>query len=138
MFAAAWGYNSLHASGIPATPRIEFKSNQISEVRRWIRSRTGIDIPLLMQSDASVEMMGASIAETGAVEVRYRVGGQQASLLVSRFGGVSAEHRHLSGDSLPYATTVSWSTGQQSYTLAVERAGGMRAACVVCHAELDL
>jgi hypothetical protein len=117
LLAVAWGYYP--------NSRVDFQSKEVSEVRNWIRNRTGLDIPLTAQ----VEMIHASIAPAGTVEVRYR----DALLIVSRSSGVLPDHRHL-GD-IEYATSISWRSGRQAYTLAVQRAGEMRAACLVCHTE---
>src|SRR3954447_3306524 len=56
VFAATWGYVPRLGSG---KARMEFQSANGSDIRTWIRNRTGLDIPLLRKPDASIEMIGA-------------------------------------------------------------------------------
>lgn len=125
LLAVAWGYYP--------NARVDFRSDQVTEVRNWIRSRTGFDIPFTAQPDRRVEMMHASIASTGTVEVRYRAANQDALLVVSRSSGGLPDHHHLRD--IESLTSVSWTSGRQAYTLSVQRAGDMRSACLVCHTE---
>jgi hypothetical protein len=138
ILAIVWGYKPVHAGTMNANGRAEFKSSQISDVRSWIRKRTGVDLPLVINANAGISVKSASISEDGRIEVRYRAGDQDAVLLVTASLESRPEHRHVSQPALEQAATVSWSMGQRVYTLAVERAGGLRAACVACHAELTL
>jgi hypothetical protein len=138
VFAVAWGYNPVHAGSIDRNRGIEFRSNQVSDVRNWIRDRTGLEIPLIGSSDGLVEMRGAAISKEGAVEVHYRCGEQSAVLVVTASSGSRPDHGYVSHVALEQSTTVSWSMGSREYTLSVERPGGLQAACLACHAELTL
>src|SRR4051794_39664451 len=70
VFAATWGYVPRLGSG---KARMEFQSANGSDIRTWIRNRTGLDIPLLRKPDASIEMIGARLieGEGPTVEVSY-------------------------------------------------------------------
>ena len=92
VLAVAWGY---HPSA-----RVDFRSRQVSEVRDWIRNRTGIVIPFTA-SDPRVEMIGASVAYAGAVEVRYLVGGREAHEIDAAATGRRAYRLHVSWRCLP-------------------------------------
>ena len=136
LLAIVWGYKPAHAGTM--NHRTEFKSNQVSDVRSWVRNRTGVDLPLLIDADARIEVKSASISEDGRIEVRYRAGDQDAMLLVTAPRKDLAKHGDITQAALEQATTVSWNMGERMYTLAVERAPGLRAACVACHSELTL
>jgi hypothetical protein len=126
VLAVAWGYHP--------DPRVEFKSSQVSEVRDWIRNRTGIDIPFA-PADPRVKMIAASVGHTGAVEVRYRAAGREA-LLTAGHRDVGRSHREIG--EIEHATSVSWNAGRETYTLSVQRVGDMRMACLVCHTETTI
>jgi len=127
VLALAWG----HYPGA----RFDFRSNNASEVRSWIHDRTGLDIPLATPSHPKVEMIGASVVQTGAVEIRYRAENQEVLLVVSRAGAALPEHEHLDMREIRYATSISWAAGRQAYTVSVQRAGDLRLACLGCHSE---
>lgn len=120
--AVAWGYYP-HA-------QVDFRSHQTSVVRDWIRSRTGIDVPLAAQPDSGIEMIQVNLGHSGIVEVRYRAAGRDASLTVGR---ATAARSHREVANIHGATTASWTAGQHSFTLSVQHPGDMRAACLVCH-----
>jgi hypothetical protein len=131
--AVAWGHYP-NPAGLNGLERpVEFRSQRASDVRGWVRQRTGLDIPLLAHPSSTVEMIGASVAETGRVEIRYRVANQVASLFVSASGGGLSEHKHVIRGSMDNVTTLSWNIGPQAYTLAVQRTGSLSGACLVCH-----
>jgi hypothetical protein len=138
MIAVAWGH--YPTPGTPHAPGqfAEFRSNQIADVRGWIRQRTGLDIPLLAQPSSKVQLIGATIDETGGIELRYLAGNHIASLFVSSGGSGAPEHKQVVRGPFPNVKAVSWNMGHQGYTLAVEHAGNFGDACLVCHAESTL
>ena len=138
VLAIVWGYNPAHAGTVSPGLRVEFRSNHVADVRNWVRNRTGVDIPLPDDAGGRVQLQGAAITAEGRIEIRYRAGNQGATLVVAASDGTQPEHGHLTVSSLVESTRASWSMGQQQYTLAVDRAGNMRSACVVCHAEMSL
>lgn len=134
VLAVGWGYYPGHV-GIDGTyPRgMEFESSNALDIRTWVRDRTGLDVPLLAQSE--LQFLGARTVESGTVEVRYRASNQDASLRVSKYRIGLPQHKEISGRSAWNATSVSWTMADQAYTLAVGRADSMHLACLVCHTD---
>ena len=118
------------------TDDLEFRSAKATEIRAWVRMRTGIEIPL--PEISPVQLMGARVAAAGTVEVAYRVGDRPVSLVVSKTNAAFFEtdrHRKLRRESLQDARTYSWAAGGQRFTLACAAPGGLEAACSLCHVD---
>jgi len=117
---------------------LEFQSGKAGEIRAWIRTGTGMDVPLPDTSSPQVRLEGARLASAGTVEIAYEVGGQRAALLVSKgavSGPAKARHGELNRDSLQSRQTYSWTLSGQQYTLACSAPGELQAACQLCHVD---
>ena len=123
LLAAFWG---LNARG----ERVELRSADTAQIREWINTATGLDVPLPAKTPPSVRLICARVVN-GDAEIDYRAGNRDATLLVSRVGSASsgdAGHRFLRGD---LGVTI-WTMGSQLYTLS-GASGDSRAACTLCH-----
>lgn len=154
VFAAAWGYyphrlnvgelETLAKQGVDqSSPSVEFRSDEGSAIRTWIRNRTGLDIRLPAQSGSAIQIIGARVVDGAGstVEIRYRAGGQVFVLLTSREGlrtSNGLRHADLSGAALQNARAVTWTMAGQTYTLAAQRAEYLHTACLVCHSDSSL
>jgi hypothetical protein len=134
LLAVTWGHHTRPASREPA-----IQSDNAGEIRAWVRERTGLEIPFAAVAPASIRMVGARIVEPAvpAVEVRFRAGGHDAVLLVVRSASTSFQSR-AHGMHSGSASTVSWTTAGQSYTLTAPDADALHAACSACHAQWTL
>jgi hypothetical protein len=110
--------------------RIAFHCQNPSQLRAWVRARTGFDLPLRAESSPSIQLIGAqTIGGSRGVEVAYRAGNRDAVLVVSRAEAGSAEpsHRRVSGN------ISSWVMDGQRYTLACNNPADLQLACKLCH-----
>ena len=124
VLAALWGFNAR-------SERLEFRSEEAMQIREWIRSATGLDVPLPAKTGASVRLICARVVN-GDAEIAYRVGNRDATLLVSRAGSTAngeAGHRFLKSD--PGVTI--WTMSGLLYTLSGTGSGDQRATCALCH-----
>jgi hypothetical protein len=136
--------------------RREFQSGDPAQIRAWLNAQAGIDVALPAVLQPSVRLIGASVVNRvePAVQVVYRVGDREASLLVEKTshpegaGAGGARHADLRAD--PNGK-ITWVMRGQMYTLAcfgpgragqpggLGQAGGLRhedarVACLLCHA----
>jgi hypothetical protein len=133
----ARGYHLGHSGNDGLGIRMQLASANVSEIRTWVRNRTGLDLPLRNPSSAAVRMVGASVQEGGDVEVRFRAANQDAVMTVSRSRREFPDHTYISGKSVANLKTISWSAADGAYTLALH-SDDLRAACLVCHADSTL
>jgi hypothetical protein len=117
---------------------LELQSADAASVRTWVRSNSGIDIPLPPKHSGVIRITGARIDhETNPVaEVSYRVGEFKAALLVTKAktgATVYPKHDFRGSDSFQAARVTSWTLKGQSYTLAWTAPGEFRTACLLCH-----
>lgn len=87
--------------------RPAMRSDDPAAIRNWVKSRTGMDVPLA--NKPGITLVGARIVETSVVEVAYQVGDRRGMLLVSKARRNSRPH---------------WG----AYAVSCETA-----ACVLCH-----
>jgi len=118
---------------------LELESGAVSEIRAWVRKRTGLDLPLPSATSASVRLKGVCAVKGGAptIEVAYRVSGHNAALLVSKASPAIAgdtRHRFLKCESTGGIRVSSWIMRGQLYTLAYSAPGDLRDECLLCHA----
>ncbi|MFM2125266.1 MAG: hypothetical protein RL328_1717 [Acidobacteriota bacterium] len=108
-------------------------------VRKWIKTESGLDVPLPPKHDGLVKILGARIdgGRDGQVaEISYQVGEYRAALLVAKDpSGKRSYPNHDVRSSDPYqkARVSSWSMRGQTYTLAWSAPGEFRVACLLCH-----
>jgi hypothetical protein len=142
----AWGFyqrlGSLPASQALAirslsrgTDLLEFRSSESAQIRAWVKTSAGIDVPLPSATPATVQMLGAHVVKgpVSGVEVAYRLGRQDVVLVVSKAGSMPdrvISHRFLASKD---DRLSSWIMGGNLYTLACANPGDIRVACVLCH-----
>lgn len=123
---------------------LALRTEDAASIRKWVRTGSGIDIPLPPKHSAVIRIQGASVipgasagGETKRVaEVSYQVGEFRAALLVTKdpTGARSyPKHDFRGSDPLEAARVTSWSMKGQSYTLAWTAPGEFRTACLLCH-----
>lgn len=122
---------------------LELRTDTVTEIRTWVKSKTGLDIPLPAATSQAVQMTGVCAVKGGApaVEVSYRVGGHNAALVVSKAGlmsSVGPKHRFLKCESIGSTRVSSWTMRGQLYTLAYASPGevalgGSQDECLLCH-----
>jgi hypothetical protein len=115
------------------TEQLEFRTEDLTEVRAWVKSGTGLDVPLPAHTSPTVHMIGAHVNRAGvpAAEIAYRVGGVDATLVVTK-AGPSGDGRHafVKSGSFHGANFQSWTMRGQMYTIAAKDA---RQGCLLCH-----
>lgn len=110
--------------------RIAYHCQNPSQLRAWVRAKTGLDLPLRSDASPSVQLIGAQMIEgTRGVEVAYRAGNRDAVLVVSHAGPNSSTvpHTHANGN------VSSWVMDGERYTLACNDAADLQLACKLCH-----
>jgi len=124
---------------------LELRSDTVTEIRDWVKVKTGLDIPLPARTSDTVWLTGVCAVKGGtpAVEVAYRVNGRNAALLVSKVhaegthgeGGLPPDgrHRFLKCESVGGKRVSSWTMRGQQYTLAYAAHGDTRDECFLCH-----
>ena len=113
---------------------LQFRSADTAELRAWLKSGAGLEVPLPAHTAPSVRVIGASVSRrkgTPTAEVAYRVGNMDAALVVSK---VSAEgdkrHAFVKTGSFHGKNFLSWTMRGQMYTIA---AADTRVGCMLCH-----
>lgn len=117
---------------------LALRTDDAASVRKWVKSSSGIDIPLPPKHASVIRIQGARLnGEAKRVaEVSYQVGQFRAALLVTKDpSGTKSYPKHdfRGSDALEAARVTSWSMKGQSYTLAWTAPGEFRAACLLCH-----
>jgi hypothetical protein len=117
---------------------MELKTEDAAAVRTWVKSHSGIDIPLPPRHSSWVKIIGASVSgsDNKVAEVSYQVGDYKAALLVTKDrtnAKTYPSHEIRPSDPLETARVSSWSMKGQSYTLASMAPGQARVACLLCH-----
>jgi hypothetical protein len=111
-------------------PLAAFHCQNPVQLRAWVKANTGFDVPLRAALPAPLQLIGVQMLEgTRGVEIAYRAGNRDATLLVSRAdpGSASVPHSSVNG------TVSSWVMDGQRFTLACNDPAGLRLACKLCH-----
>lgn len=114
--------------------QLQFRSADLAELRTWVKSDTGMDLPLPVRTSSSVQLIGAYVNRKGSTptaEISYRVGRQDATLVVSKIP-MEGDGRHAFIKSGSYHGTnfQSWTMRGQMYTIASADA---KVGCLLCH-----
>ena len=117
---------------------LALRTEDAASVRKWVRTNSGIDIPLPPKHSGVIHIRGARVnGDTQRVaEVSYQVGEFRAALMVTKdpTGAKSyPKHDFRGSNALEAARVTSWSMKGQSYTLAWTAPGEFRTACLLCH-----
>jgi hypothetical protein len=117
--AAAWGLHPQSAS--------EFRSSEVSQIKSWVKTNTGLDVRFRANPSPSVRLIGARVIGPSA-QIRYRVNNHAATLLISRVAPtLVADARHQ------FLSNRSWTMGGQLYTLECAVPGD--SGCLLCHSD---
>ena len=114
--------------------QLQFHSTDAAELRAWVKTGTGLDVPMPPHTAASVQLVGAYVSRKGSVptaEIAYRVGGQDATLVVSKIPMEGdGRHQFVKSGSYHGSSFQSWTMRGQMYTIASADA---RVGCLLCH-----
>jgi len=122
--------------------QMEFRSESLAELRTWIKSGTGLDIPLTGRATPSVRLIGAHVVKASvirkgspAVEISYRVGDSGVALVISKAPPQGdGRHAFVKSGSSHGANFQSWTMRGQMYTIAsVGASADARVGCMLCH-----
>jgi len=121
-----------------APQEFTLQTEDAAAIRKWVRTNSGIDIPLPPKHAKSIRINGARLEQQDKpfAEVSYEVGEFRAALLVSKDpSGAKTYPKHdfRGSDPLEEMRVTSWSMKGQSYTLAWTAPGEFRTACLLCH-----
>jgi hypothetical protein len=116
-----------------APEQLQFRSADLTELRTWVKSGTGLDVPLPVRTSSAVQLLGAYVNRKGVptAEISYRVGGMDATLVVSKIA-LEGDGRHAFVKSGSYhgSSYQSWTMRGQMYTIASADA---KVGCLLCH-----
>lgn len=117
-----------------APEQLQFRSADLVELRTWVKSGTGMDLPLPVRTASAVELVGAYVNRKGSAptaEISYRVGGVDATLVVSKIPMEGdGRHQFVKSGSFHGSSFQSWTMRGQMYTIASADA---RVGCLLCH-----
>jgi hypothetical protein len=113
--------------------QLKFQSQEPVSVRAWIKSGTGLDVPMPPQLSPAVRLMGATVvsSKVPTAEVSYRVGDVNVTLAISKADpAADSKHTFVRSGSYHGANFTTWSMRGQMYTVA---AADARVGCLLCH-----
>jgi len=118
--------------------QLEFRTEDLTELRSWVKSGTGLDVPLPGRTSPTVHMIGARVSRGGVptAEISYRVGNVDATLIVSKAPpNGDGKHAFVKSGSYHGANFQSWTMRGQMYTIASvgAAADSARVGCMLCH-----
>ncbi len=121
---------TLALSKLPAgrSQQMSLHCDNPAQLRAWVMAKTGFNVPLRAALPASIQLIGAKATE-GRVEIVYRAGNRDATLLVSRAEAGSADMPH----SLASGSVSAWVMAGQQFTLACADPAALQLACKLCH-----
>jgi hypothetical protein len=140
---ALWANRSITSEerairALSRTPeQLQFRSDDLAEIRHWVKAGSDLDIPLRGQPAPAVHLIGASLTRQGthngaqAVEISYRVGEMDATLVISKAtGDGDGRHAFVKSGSYHGANFQSWTMRGEMFTIA---AADARVGCLLCH-----
>ncbi len=113
--------------------QLHFRSTDAAELRAWVKTDTGMDVPMPAHTASSVQLIGAYVNRKGTptAEISYRVGGENVTLVVSKIPmDGDGRHQFVKSGSYHGSSFQSWTMRGQMYTIASADA---RAGCLLCH-----
>ena len=131
-FAAAASALVLAIFFFPRT----FHSSDPAQIRAWVHSKAGIDLPLPAKLSPSVRLISARMRDKDTAQVAYQVDGRDALLLVSLASAAMAgdgRHRGLRNTATRGANTTSWTMRGLIYTVICPSPEVSQVACQLCH-----
>jgi len=126
------------ASIADAPERCDLYSDDPARIRQWVKSRSNIDIELPPHS-AKVRIVGAKVVElrgTLVASIAYESGERTGTMLVWKNGrGNSQTSKHVFNGSADRSELVSWTRGENTFTIASAGGSSPKEACLLCHPE---
>jgi hypothetical protein len=118
---------------LTAGSRIDFRSNDPEQIRAWVKTHAGLNVPLA--AGHSVQFVGASLLHDSDCTVCISFHGDNGAgkLVIARGGADGPLHPSLRQTSYRGAHVVSWVAGGQAYALASTPKENAHAGCVLCH-----
>ena len=116
-----------------APDQLEFRSENLAEIRTWVKNGTGLDVPMPGRTSPVVRMIGARVNRAGVptAEIAYRVGDADVSLVVSRIPQEGdGRHQFVKSGTYHGSSFQSWTMRGQMYTIASADA---KVGCLLCH-----
>ena len=113
--------------------QLEFRSENLTEIRTWVKTGTGLDVPMPGRTSPAVRMIGAHVNRAGVptAEIAYRVGDADVSLVVSKIPlEGDGRHQFVKSGSYHGSSFQSWTMRGQMYTIASADA---KVGCLLCH-----
>jgi hypothetical protein len=113
--------------------QLKFRSAEAPAVRAWIKSGTGLDVPMPPALSPAVHLVGATVvsSKVPTAEVSYRVGDMDVTLAISKADpAADSKHTFVRSGSVHGAKFTTWSMRGQMYTVA---AADARVGCLLCH-----
>ncbi|HYV62227.1 MAG TPA: hypothetical protein VE958_06110 [Bryobacteraceae bacterium] len=121
------------AALVRSPDQLKFRSAEPASVRAWIKSGTGLDVPMPSQLSPAVQLVGATVvsSKVPTAEVAYRVGDMNVTLAISKADpAADSKHAFVRSGSYHGANFTTWSMRGQMYTVA---AADTRVGCLLCH-----
>ena len=115
------------------TEQLQFHSDDLAEIRNWVKAGSDLDIPLRGQPAPAVQLIGVSLTRQGtpAAEISYRVGDMDARLVISKVSSDGdGRHAFVKSGSFHGANFQSWTMRGEMFTIA---AADARVGCLLCH-----
>lgn len=112
---------------------LQFHSDDLAEIRNWVKAGSDLDIPLRGRPAPAVRLMGVSLTRQGppAAEISYRVGDMDARLVISKVSDAGdGKHAFVKSGSYHGANFQSWTMRGEMFTIA---AADARMGCMLCH-----
>jgi len=112
---------------------LKFRSTEAPAVRAWIKSGTGLDVPMPSTLSPAVHLVGATVvsSKVPTAAVSYRVGDMDVTLAISKADpAADSKHTFVRSGSYHGANFTTWSMRGQMYTVA---AADARVGCLLCH-----
>ena len=114
--------------------QLKFRSGEAKAVRAWIKSGTGLDVPMPSALSPSVQLVGATMvsSKVPTAQISYRVGNTEATLLVSKADpAANTMHTFVRSGFSHGASFQSWTMRGQMYTIATSAEA--KVGCLLCH-----
>ncbi len=139
-----------HLALTSGSERLEYYSPQPSDLRRWIRARSGLSAGLAnvegTPEAARFQPVGARIIQVGGVQtavVAYEVDAHHVTIVTARLSelgdapGVGWFSKNVSYRDLPAQDlkVLTWGSGGQAYVMVSGLAGFGTQSCFICHAD---
>ena len=115
------------------TEQLQFHSDDLAEIRNWVKAGSDLDIPLRGQPAPAVQLIGVSLTRQGtpAAEISYRVGDMDARLVISKVSSDGdGRHAFVKSGTFHGANFQSWTMRGEMFTIA---AADARVGCLLCH-----